>query len=136
FSLATMHTTGDPFLVVPDGRKPSVADDGTLAYVALPSRPLQFAWLDRTGRIVDTLVTIGTALEDGGVFDLSPDGTRIATVRASTVDVWIYDLARNTNRRLTSNPGMDVNPHWTADGNHVVYQASPVRNAPATSWMA
>jgi Tol biopolymer transport system component len=47
---------------------------------------------------------------------VSPDGTRVALdVRDQENDIWIWDLAHENLRRLTSDPGLDVFPVWTPD---------------------
>jgi Tol biopolymer transport system component len=53
---------------------------------------------------------------------LSPDGQRLAVDGAdlTNLDVWIYDLQRDTLTRLTS--GSDYRPVWTPDGKYVVYR--------------
>ena len=76
-------------------------------------------WVDREGRI-DLLPGIS---EGGyGSVRVSPDGTRLALeeFRAPS-DVWIYDVARDTLSRLTTDPADDINPLWTLDGGRVVF---------------
>jgi len=62
----------------------------------------------------------------------SPDGRRIAvgvTTPPST-DIWIYDLASGTQRRLTTE-GNNDRPEWTPDGKHVLYTATNHRDQKA-----
>jgi len=53
---------------------------------------------------------------------MSPDGTKIALLNGSTgsADVWIYDLGRKTNTRLTFT-ATNAGPVWSADGKWVYY---------------
>jgi Tol biopolymer transport system component len=73
-------------------------------------------WISRTGR------RLGTIGEPGISFDptLSPDGTMLALERndpgRGTGDIWTVDLARGAFSRLTSAPGYETTPAWTADG--------------------
>ena len=48
---------------------------------------------------------------------VSPDGARIAL--GTDTDVWIYDVARTTLTRLTSDQARS--PLWTPDGQRVVF---------------
>jgi Tol biopolymer transport system component len=52
----------------------------------------------------------------------SPEGKRIAVALfgANGSDIWIYDIARNTFTRLTSD-GSSIRPEWTPDGRYVVF---------------
>ena len=119
FSLKTLAATGEPFLVSPGTRGPSMASDGTL--VVLPPRrrrPTSLAWADRDGKIlgrVDEPRLRGPAA-------ISPDGGRIAAteVTEGKWDIWLYDLERNTRSRLT-NDGWAESPVWLKDGHSLLY---------------
>ena len=53
---------------------------------------------------------------------LSPDGTGVALdVRDQEDDIWIWDLALGTLRRLTSDPDVDIYPVWTPDSLRVAF---------------
>ena len=58
-------------------------------------------------------------------FGLSPDGTRVAVRITDTAgggdNVWIFDLIRQTNTRLTFDDDPSVFPTWTPDGTRVVF---------------
>jgi Tol biopolymer transport system component len=41
--------------------------------------------------------------------------------QAKTRDLWVFDLKRGTNSRLTSDPADDLNPVWTRDGNRIFF---------------
>jgi serine/threonine-protein kinase len=107
-----------------------VADDGTLAYVAgAPGGQLHtLAWIDRQGREDPIKALPPRAYLYPRV---SPDGTRVALdIRDQENDIWIWDLARETLKRLTTDPALDRIPVWTADGQIIFSSArsSPLGN--------
>jgi serine/threonine-protein kinase len=56
---------------------------------------------------------------------LSPDGSRITLdVRDQQNDIWIWDVALGTLTPLTIDPGQDMFPVWTPDGNRIVFASS------------
>jgi len=58
---------------------------------------------------------------------LSPDGTRVALdIRDQQLDLWIWDLARQTLTRLTDAPAPDTNPVWTPDSRRVLFASQRV----------
>jgi serine/threonine-protein kinase len=90
-----------------------------MAYIPA-GKPKQtgLVWVDRTG-----LETPSGA--SGGMYyqpRVSPDGQRVAvTVRGvDRDDVWLYDLARQTWSRFTSN-GNNAFPLWAPDGRTLTY---------------
>jgi eukaryotic-like serine/threonine-protein kinase len=99
------------------GVKAALSRAGTLAYLR--------------GRSQFDLVLAGAGLapaplirEPGRYLNprFSPDGGRIAiTVSSSTTsDIWIYDRARNTFTRLTSE-GLNFRAEWTPDGKRILF---------------
>ncbi len=134
FSLASLTTTGDPFLVVDGGTKPSVGSDGSLSYIASASQPIEFCWVDRTGAVVQHLMPLGSSGQDGGVFDLSPDGSRAVATIGPTADLWIYELARGNRTHLTQESGLEVNAIFTPDGKRILYQGAPRQVPSVLAW--
>ena len=56
---------------------------------------------------------------------ISPDGTRVAVdIRDQDNDIWVWDIARDTLTRLTSDKGFDVSPLWMPDGRRLVFSSS------------
>jgi Tol biopolymer transport system component/tRNA A-37 threonylcarbamoyl transferase component Bud32 len=98
----------------------SVSTHGILSYrPGAASEKMQFAWVDRGGRKVETL---GELFEVGApFFGLSPDGTRVAYSRADgrQADLWLLDMRRGASTRLTFQSGS--NPVWTPDGKRIYY---------------
>ena len=78
----------------------------------------ELLWVDRKGvaRPVDAEKRPYTDVA------LSPDGQRIAiAVTGQNSDIWVYEIARGTLRRLTFSPGLDTTPIWTPDGRRVTF---------------
>jgi eukaryotic-like serine/threonine-protein kinase len=88
-----------------------------------PAAALQseLVWFNRLGARVGVAAPIGEYVE----FALSPDETQIAFDRGDlsgqSPDVWLLDLRRGGTSRLTTNPGIDNVPLWSADGRTVAY---------------
>src|SRR6266545_1246634 len=93
----------------------AVATDGTFVYVPpAPAGEGEWAavWVDRGGR--ETLISTFDRVADTP--RLSPDGRRIAfRTPAPNCDVWVRDLARGTNTRVTHH-GDNHGVAWTSDG--------------------
>jgi Tol biopolymer transport system component len=129
FSLSSLKATGEPFLVVPNTRNPSVSSDGTL--VVLPperARPVNLVWTDAAGGVVSRIGE--PALRERSA-EISPDGKRVAVAEAADdkIDIWIYDVDSGTRRRLTSE-GEVGTPSWSPDGRSVVVDSrSSVRRS-------
>jgi eukaryotic-like serine/threonine-protein kinase len=125
FDNAAHRPIGDPVqldegvLVDPTaGAKASLSASGTLAY------------LRGSAQFQPVLAGAGSTspaalIREPGPYStprFSPDGGRvaIAVFGANATDIWIYDIARNTFTRLTTE-GVNIRPEWTPDGRHVVF---------------
>jgi eukaryotic-like serine/threonine-protein kinase len=75
-------------------------------------------WLDRTGKVLSTVGDL-----KGYTFNisLSPDGKRVAT--SHNGDIWVFELERGVDTRLTFEPGAEYGPFWRGDGSRIVYTA-------------
>jgi serine/threonine protein kinase/Tol biopolymer transport system component len=141
FDPARLEVLGDPVTVVghvmvkPTGAANyAVSRHGTLLYVPggvgvqMTSRSL--VWVDRKG----LEEPIRAPLREYATPRVSPDGTHLALqiLDPDNTDIWIWDLARETLRRLTFAPGTDGLPLWTRDGRRIIFNSertlSGVRN--------
>jgi Tol biopolymer transport system component len=54
---------------------------------------------------------------------ISPDGTKVAlaTLIDANLDIYIWDLARETLTRLTFEKGTDGLPNWSPDGKRIIF---------------
>ena len=120
------RVAGEP-TVVATGLPPAAAgvfstsDTGVLAYRAGAAQLRQLAWVDRQGRVVDT---VGAPDSDAASSpELSPDGRSIAVFRqrGGDNDVWVIELARKLERRLTTASPANSHPLWDPDTKHIVY---------------
>ena len=99
----------------------AVSDTGTLVF--LPGyEPSPLVWVDRTGRS-----TVAAAPSDRGDAEfprLSPDGTKVATAVhgiPAPHDVWITDVERGGQIRMTPGDGNYRRAVWTPDGRRLVF---------------
>ena len=98
----------------------TVARNGSLVYAVgggLGGGSL--VWVDREGGAEPLAM-------DPGIYSrprVSPDGTRVAVQleAGANGDIWIHDLARGTETRLTTDPADDSNPLWGPGGDRVVF---------------
>ena len=82
--------------------------------------PRSLVWVDRKGHEEP----IKAPPRAYGTPRLSPDGTRVATeVYDQNTDIWIWDFARETLRRLTFDPAGDGMSVWTPDGRGIIFES-------------
>ena len=132
FDLDRLETVGDPDLVQADvvtkslgGADFDISDNGRLVYVSggvMSSfyAPHVLVWIDRQGleEPIDIPVRPYYAPR------LSPDGNRVAVeVQDENTDIWVHDLVRGTQSRLTFDPGRDRRPVWTPDGERIAFSS-------------
>jgi eukaryotic-like serine/threonine-protein kinase len=100
----------------------SVSDNGLLVYSERPR--FQLAWLDRSGRELETLAIRG----DFYAPKLSHDGRRVALSSfdergIAAGDIWVYDLDRSVGTRITTDPANDKRPLWSPDDEWIVFSS-------------
>jgi len=54
---------------------------------------------------------------------LSPDGKYVAFQRGSPADIWVLDIQKGVNNRLTSHPAADIFPIWSPNGRTIVFES-------------
>ena len=130
FDLDRLEVIGEPAPIV-EGIEAStgtgsaqlaVSATGTLVYLAGTERTIEdpIRWMDGSGRTTP----LRSAPSNWSNPSFSPDGNRLAmdvVVATARPDVWIYDWARDTATKLTFDPGVDVKPVWTPDGQRIVF---------------
>jgi serine/threonine protein kinase len=124
FSLDKLEPTGESFLVSAQGAWPSVSSDGTLLFVPEASGlRFQLIWVDRTGKVLETLPDSDMQIWNPCV---SPDGSRVAFVGGARGRgaIYILDLKRRTQSRLTLDDGQFEYPTWSPDGHQIYFDLS------------
>ncbi|MEO8436331.1 MAG: protein kinase [Pyrinomonadaceae bacterium] len=133
FDASSAQVKGDPFPIVervkylnPTGNAAFwVSQNGVLAYQSRASVS-RLVWFDRGG---EEQGQVGAPGEYGGL-RLSPDAQRVVVSMADPRsslglhDLWIYELARNTPTRFTTDiEGKDTEwwPIWSPDSRRVVF---------------
>jgi eukaryotic-like serine/threonine-protein kinase len=97
----------------------SVSTTDVLTFQAGSDVSTQFAWFDRSGRLIDRVGAPGNYRQ----LALSPDEKRVAYVNNTDRDIWILDLARQNRSKLTFKSGA-ASPAWSPDGSKVMYRVS------------
>jgi eukaryotic-like serine/threonine-protein kinase len=105
------------------------SDNGVLAYGPPLSSQSQLTWYTRDGQRQETAAPRNDYID----FDLSPDGQRLLSTRIDTQtgsgDVWLMDLRRGTDSRLTSEVitapgGVSGAAAWAADGSQLAFRSN------------
>jgi len=102
--------------------------NGVLAYRSGNAGGLvynQLVWFDRQGKNLSTATV-------PGMYDsptLSADASRVAYSRYDALngvnsDIWVFEFARNTVTRLTSDAAAEFDPVWSPDGTRVAYASA------------
>ena len=102
--------------------KSDVHPDGTLAYESVGRREL--VAFDRNGNR-QGIVEFGAAA-DVAHPHVSPDGGRIVATLWDPVnqDIWVHDLDRSQNTRVTADVANDLTSVWAADGQRVFFASA------------
>jgi serine/threonine protein kinase len=82
----------------------------------------RITWIDRYGQELS-----GTANQGKySTFDLSGDASQLVvsiTLPNGQNDLWVVDLLRGPKTRLTSDEAKYVDPRWSPDGRHVIFNS-------------
>jgi eukaryotic-like serine/threonine-protein kinase len=92
---------------------------GMLVYPPQTDSLEELRWRDRGGKLLGSLAGPGEYYTPR----ISPDGRRVAFMRrdGNNSDIWVTQIATNSEARLTFHPGIDDNPVWSPDGAAVTF---------------
>lgn len=103
----------------------SASATGALAYrigSAGGAGNLRLTRFDRQGKILDAAEPIAAS---SSAVAFSPDGSQAAFTRADlrggNQDIWLYEFARSTATRFTSDPSLETAPVYSPDGKQIVF---------------
>jgi serine/threonine-protein kinase len=130
FDARRLNVAGTPVPVVPQALtttagavEAELAREGTLVYVAgdAGSSGRTLVWVDRQGGETP----LAAPPRSYAAPRVSPDGTQVAVMASdqSGADIWLWDLARQTLRRVTTEAA-NRSPVWTPDGRRMVITSS------------
>jgi serine/threonine protein kinase len=129
FDALRLEVSGAPVTLLEDVREGTIYADydvsveGSLAYVQESRETYNRlpVLVDRKG-IAQPLPGLAPAYYQGPVF--SSDGRQLALmITGSTIEIWIYDFARASLTRLTTE-GSSQYPVWSSDGRRIAYRAT------------
>lgn len=132
FDAVSAQIAGDVFplaqgvsLVSPSSYMPvSVSDNGVLLYQAADAggEESQIALFDRSGKPLGPVSAPGKVSNPA----FSPDEKLVAFQRANGAgeDLWLRDLNRGTETRLTNDASSNVAPFWSPSGDRIVFASN------------
>ena len=127
FDLRRLELKGEPAIVVASVGHTraygffSASGNGRLVYRDSQSELGQFFWFNREGR---KQAAVGTPHYLDGVPALSPDGSRFAISKfEGHSSIWVHDLARETEQKMTSDASLNVSPVWASDGKRIFFSS-------------
>jgi Tol biopolymer transport system component len=119
FDASRMELEGDPTPIVQQVTHASVSASGVLAYIGGGAAPVQLTWFDRQGMVLGRLGEPGI----DPLPAISPDGSAVVVPRIEGEgrDLWLYNLARGTQSRLTFDGKANRYPVWSPDSSHIAF---------------
>ena len=116
--------TGEPSLVANSlvgGPSWTTSSNGILAFRHGRANESQLSWFSREGSQLSVPI-------ESGILNyprISPDQKTVAFVRIEdrNSDVWLFDIARNSSIRFTSEPEDDNYPVWSRDGRRIIHSS-------------
>ena len=138
FDADTLDLKGEPFVIAEQAmRNPiigramfSVSENGVLVMRSGVMNSNQLIWFDSAGK------QLGPVTPPGGynMPALSPDEKSVAVSRADLLtgtasDIWLINLERGTQIRLTNDPATDNFPAWSPTGDRITFVSARNRQS-------
>jgi Tol biopolymer transport system component len=128
FDAGRLNLTGEPFPITDqvEAWSFSVSDTGILVYQSRRIDEItQLGWVDRAGKPLESIGATGPYQNHPR---LAHDGKRVVVARMDAKtrrqDLYVIDLTRGTESRLTFDPADDSHPVWSRDGNRIVWASN------------
>lgn len=128
FDAGSLTVSGEPTTLISgqrnalgNNRRFSVSDNGILVWQGSWERDYQLMWFDREGKqtgVVGPPAKVGVGQDP----HISPDGKRLLIKRNPPNTLWVIDLEKGTDLRITSDFGQI--PIWSPDGTKIAYSRS------------
>jgi eukaryotic-like serine/threonine-protein kinase len=97
----------------------SASLSGTLVYGRPTEADRQLTVFDRQGKVAGTVGEMGNYGSTASFMAFSPDGGRIAAIRAE--NIWIFDRSRGAGTRFTFGSGQAFTTVWSPDGSRIAF---------------
>ena len=127
FDAKQIEITGQPLRVADDVNFDfgvwrgsfTASENGVLAYqVARGEKGGRLTWFDSSGRRIAPVAEKSEAYAP----EMSPDGRRVAVVIGDpNNDIWVYELERGVQTRLTTDAQVQISPVWSPSGAEIVF---------------
>jgi dipeptidyl aminopeptidase/acylaminoacyl peptidase len=100
----------------------TASDAGVLLYERGRARGNQMVWFDRGGKLLGTVGSLGPVFDPA----ISPDERSVAFRRISVLsaDLWLLDLTRDPEQRLTTHASLNDAPFWSPKGDRIVFSSN------------
>jgi eukaryotic-like serine/threonine-protein kinase len=129
FNADHLEVSGQPFLIAEHvGRSSafqsaiSASRTGIIAYSVPLAQNTRLTWFDRAGEPLNSAGMDGYYSD----FRLSPDEKSLAALlvnpKTGVIDIWVNDLARGSNTRITRGELLSASANWSPDGARLTFR--------------
>ena len=105
------------------GMMATISRTGGIAWATPRATQTRFTWFARDGNRLDTVEIPSSETLRATI---SPDGRRIAFTQIANGggDIFVYDLATRSTRRLSQSPEYDEGSVWSSDSSELVHRSN------------
>jgi serine/threonine protein kinase len=135
FDIGSLKLSGEPHAVADHIERPALGVTLPIAsFAASPSGVIVWRqaanssqsalqWFDRSGKKLSVVGEVADYSNPALSADDSKLAIDIRDPQLKTRDIWIFDLLRGTQTRLTFDPADDVNSIWSPDGTRIAFSS-------------
>jgi Tol biopolymer transport system component len=102
----------------------TVSANGVLVYAGSNHYESQIVWLDRAGKPLGSVGPVGADWEPSISLDEKVLAFRRTSIIGTTSDIWLRDLARETDTRVTSHASINLDPILSPNGDRIVFNSN------------